>query len=215
MKDNVIIIGASGHGKVVADIIFQSGDQVMGFLDDNPDLGETFIGIPILGMIDTFSDYPTAKFIVAIGNSAIRASIAEKLAGVSWYTAIHPRAVISDIDTVIREGTVVMADAVINASAKVGRHCIINTGAVVEHDNRIEDFVHISVGAKLAGAVHIGKRTWIGIGATVSNNVDICDNCLIGAGAVVVSSIQRPGTYIGIPAKEINGERYEDNDTSQ
>ena len=201
----VIIIGASGHGKVVADTILQSGDQVRGFLDDNPELGESFIGFPVLGTVDQFVDYPDAKFVVAIGNVKIREKIVEKLAGVSWYTAIHPRAAISSLDTSIGEGTVVMADAVINAGAKIGKHCIINTGAVVEHDNRIEDFAHISVGAKLAGTVHVGKGTWIGIGATVKNNVEICEECMIGAGAVVVSDVYKSGTYIGIPAKRVNG----------
>ena len=94
-----------------------------------------------------------------------------------------------------------MADAVINAGARIGSHCIINTGAVVEHDNRIEDFVHVSVGAKLAGTVHVGKGTWIGIGTIVKNNVEICSECMIGAGAVVVVDVCKSGTYIGIPAK--------------
>lgn len=201
----VIIIGASGHGKVVADTILQSGDQVRGFLDDNPELGESFIGLPVLGTIDQFVDYPDSKFVVAIGNAKIRENIVEKLVGVSWYTAIHPRAVISLLDTSIGEGTVVMADAVINAGAKIGNHCIINTGAVVEHDNRIDDFAHISVGAKLAGTVHVGKGTWIGVGATVKNNVAICEECMIGAGAVVVSDVCKSGTYIGIPAKRVDG----------
>ncbi|WP_281725749.1 acetyltransferase [Lachnoclostridium phocaeense] len=196
----VIIIGASGHGKVVADTILQSGDRVRGFLDDNPELGESFIGFPVLGTVDQFVDYPDTKFVVAIGNAKIRENIVEKLAGVSWYTAIHPRAVISFLDTSIGEGTVVMADAVINAGAKIGNHCIINTGAVVEHDNRIEDFAHISVGAKLAGTVHVGKGTWIGIGATVKNNVEICEECMIGAGAVVVKNILSKGVYVGVPA---------------
>lgn len=201
----VIIIGASGHGKVVADTILQSGDRVRGFLDDNPELGESFIGFPVLGTVDQFVDYPDAKFVVAIGNAKIREKIVEKLAGVSWYTAIHPRAVISSLDTSIGEGAVVMADAVINAGARIGKHCIINTGAVVEHDNRIEDFAHISVGAKLAGTVHVGKGTWVGIGAAVKNNVEICEECMIGAGAVVVGDVCKPGTYIGIPAKRVNG----------
>lgn len=201
----VIIIGASGHGKVIADTILQSGDQVRGFLDDNPELGESFVGFPVLGTVDQFVDYPDAKFVVAIGNAKIRENIVEKLAGVSWYTAIHPRAVISSLDTSIGEGTVVMAEAVINAGAKIGKHCIINTGAVVEHDNRIDDFVHISVGAKIAGTVHVGKGAWIGIGAAVKNNVEICEECMIGAGAVVVGDVCKPGTYIGIPAKRVNG----------
>ena len=200
MKEKVIIIGASGHGKVVADVVIQAGDRVIGFLDDNTDIGNTFVGFPILGTVDKFTDYLNSKFIVAIGNAKTRESIVEKLQGVSWYTAIHPKAVISNIDTTIGEGTVVMANAVINVGAVVGKHCIINTGAIVEHDDKLEDFVHISVGAKLAGTVHIGKGSWIGIGATVRNNVSICQKCMIGAGAVVVKDIVSEGIYVGVPA---------------
>lgn len=203
MNQQVIIIGASGHGKVVADTILQSGDQVRGFLDDNPELGESFIGFPVLGTVDQFVDYTDAKFVVAIGSAKIRENIVEKLDGVTWYTAIHPRAIISPLETSIGEGTVVMAEAVINAGTKIGNHCIINTGAVVEHDNRIEDFVHISVGAKLAGTVHVGKGTWIGIGATVKNNVEICEECMIGAGAVVIKNICIADKYVGVPAIRI------------
>lgn len=99
------------------------------------------------------------------------------------------------------QGTVVMANAVINPGAVIGKHCIINTGAIVEHDNTIEDYVHVSVGAKLAGNVHVGRKTWVGIGATVKNNVSVCEDCMIGAGAVVINNIVEKGTYIGIPAR--------------
>lgn len=203
MREKVIIIGASGHGKVVADIIKKSGDTIVGFLDDNPDLDETFLGFPVLGKIEKFQDYKNSKFVIAIGNANIREKIAESMNGVKWYTAIHPSAQISEIVTSIGEGTVVMANAVINSGARIGRHCIINSGAIVEHDNQIEDFVHISVGTKLAGTVHVGKSSWIGIGTVVNNNLSICERCMIGAGAVVVRNIKEPGTYVGVPARRL------------
>ncbi|MDE6435643.1 MAG: sialic acid O-acetyltransferase NeuD family sugar O-acyltransferase, partial [Lachnospiraceae bacterium] len=102
------------------------------------------------------------------------------------------------------EGTVVMPNAVINSRTTIGKHCIINSGAIIEHDNIINDFAHISVGVKLGGTVSVGRKAWIGIGATVKNNLSICDNCMIGAGATVVSSIIEIGTYIGVPAKRFN-----------
>ena len=203
MNKRVAIIGASGHGKVVADIVKKSGDQVVGFLDDNTNLGDTFIGLPVLGGIEKFYEYQSCQFVIAIGNSEVREKIAEKLKGVKWYTAIHPSAVISDIDIVIKEGSVIMANAVINSGTTIGKHCIINSGAIVEHDNQIEDFVHISVGAKTAGMVHVGKNTWIGIGTSICNNLSICSNCMIGAGTVVIRDIERAGTYIGVPARRI------------
>ena len=153
----------------------------------------------MLGTVDDYSKFET-EFVIAIGNAKIRENIALKLSNVSWYTAIHPTAVISGLDVKIDVGTVVMANAVINSSTRIGKHCIINSCAVVEHDNKIEDFVHVSVGAKLAGTVSIGKGTWIGIGASVSNRVKICGACMIGAGAVVVKDIEEAGTYVGVPA---------------
>ena len=96
----------------------------------------------------------------------------------------------------------IMANAVVNAGAKIGKHCIINTGAIVEHDNQLDDYVHVSVGAKLAGTVSVGKSTWIGIGVSVKNNLSICSNCMIGAGAVVVKDIVNAGTYVGVPVRK-------------
>ena len=188
----VVIIGASGHGKVIADIVRAAGDELIGFLDDNPNLNT-------LGSICNYEKFPDAEFIIAIGNAEIRERISKQIR-VKWYTAIHPSAVVSE-SSEIGEGSVVMANAVINADARVGRHCIINTLAAVEHDNVLEDFVHISVGAKLGGTVKVGKRTWIGIGATVSNNIEICKDVMIGAGAVVIKNVDARAIMIGVPAK--------------
>lgn len=199
---SVIVIGASGHGKVVADIVQKSGDNVVGFLDDNLQLNTSVIGFPVLGTVSDYRNY-NAEFVIAIGNAEIRERIAKDLEGVKWYTAIHPSAIISGIGVDIREGTVVMPNAVINTGSTIGKHCIINSSAVVEHDNRIADFVHVSVGAKLAGNVCVGKGTWIGIGVSVSNNVNICSSCMIGAGAVVIKDIRDAGTYVGVPAKKL------------
>lgn len=197
-------MGAGGHGKVVADIIQKSGDKVMGFLDDNLELPDMFMEIPVIGSVKKYKEYKEqAEFVVAIGNSVVREKIAKKMDGVKWYTAIHPTAVISNFEVQIAEGTVIMPNAVINSGSNIGKHCIINTSAVVEHDDKLADFVHISVGARIGGTVSIGKGTWIGIGASVSNNLDICDSCMVGAGAVVIKNISRAGIYIGVPAERM------------
>lgn len=201
--NDVVIAGASGYGKVIADIIQKSGDRVMGFLDDNPKISDIFSGFPVLGTLNSYQNYiDKAVFMIAIGNADVRRKAAEKMKGARWYTAIHPSAAISGIGVSIADGTAVMANAVVNSGSVIGRHCIINSGAVVEHDNVIEDFVHISVGAKLAGSVSVGRAAWIGVGASVRNNVHICGECMIGAGAVAVRDIKEAGTYIGIPAKK-------------
>lgn len=197
----LIIIGASGHGKVAADIATLIGYDNILFLDDDESLKKCG-KYDVVGTCEKISDY-NCDFFVAIGNAKIRERISNMLsdAGKNIATLIHPNAVIGS-DVTIGKGSVIMAGVVINANAKIGDGCIINTSASVDHDCKIGDFAHISVGVHLAGTVFVGKYTWIGIGAVVSNNLNITDNCLIGAGAVVVNDTSSPGTYVGIPAKK-------------
>ena len=203
IEKKLLIIGASGHGKVIADIALSMGKyREIAFLDDDQSIKEC-MGFPVLGCTQELDSFVVAyEMIVAIGNAQIRQRIMNQIDAVNgtMATLIHPQAVISKFAK-IGEGTVVMPGAVINADAVVGRGCIINTAATVDHECRISDYVHISVGAHLAGSVVIGERTWIGIGAVVSNNLAICADCMIGAGAVVVDGISVPGTYMGIPAR--------------
>ena len=201
IHENVIIIGAGGHGKVIADIVIKSGDYLLGFLDDNLSVDNTVLGYPILGKTENLPEFnETVKFIVGIGNNYTRKHITEKYNSINWHTAIHPSAVIAT-DVNIGEGTVVMANTVINPSTKIGRHCIINSGAVIEHDSDIFDYIHISPNVSIGGTVKVGELTHIGIGAAVKNNISITSECIVGAGAVVVKDITDKGTYIGVPAK--------------
>lgn len=209
MNKNVVIIGAGGHAKVIADIIDKSKDIVVGFLDDNKTKGDIIIKekqYRVIGKIDDCTKiqlkYPEMEFVIAIGNNKVRKQIAERYENLKFYTAIHPSGQIA-LDVEIGEGTVIMANTSINTSAKIRRHCIINTGAIVEHDNILEDYVHVSPNATLCGTVQIGELTHIGAGTTVRNNISICHDCIIGAGSVVVKNINEPGTYIGIPAREM------------
>ena len=194
----VIVIGAGGHGRVIADIIALSGDVVLGFLDDKEP--EHVSDVPYLGKIPDLVKYQQdALFIAAIGDNHTRKQIMESF-DVDWYTAIHPTAAVAS-DVEIGEGTAVMANAVINTGSKTGKGVIVNTAATVDHDNVLANYVHISPGAHLGGTVNVGPGTWIGIGAIVSNNIDICERCVVGAGAVVIQNIGVCGIYTGIPAK--------------
>lgn len=195
-KERLVIIGAGGHGKVVADIALKNGYTDICFVDDNEKCD--VMGFPVIGSIDETENLNDGKtdFIIGIGNNAVRKRIAEKY-DVNWVTIVHPSAQIASHVT-IGLGTVVMANAVANPCTTIGKHCIINTSAVVEHDNSIEDYVHISPGVKLSGNVAIGKNTWIGTGASVINNVKICEGTVVGAGSVVVDSINKRGTYFGV-----------------
>ena len=194
------IIGASGHGKVIADIARRNGYSEIVFLDDVESIHECG-GYTVIGKSSEAGTID-ADVIVGIGNSDIRKRIQESIPHEKMVTLIHPDAVIAE-DVEIGAGTVVMAGAVINPGVGIGKGCIINTCSSVDHDCEVGDYVHISVGSHLCGTVSVGSGTWIGAGATVSNNISICPDCMIGAGAVVVNDIQESGTYVGVPAKRV------------
>lgn len=200
MSKNVVIIGAGGHAKVIADIIEKSGDKIIGFLDDDNSKKEVY-GYKVIGKINDCHKFVSEDtyFIIAIGNNYLRKKIHDEYK-LKLYTAIHPTAVIARGVT-IGAGTAIMANVCINADATIGGNCIINTGAIIEHDNIINDYVHVSPNATLAGTVTVGELTHIGAGATVINNKNITAETIIGAGAVVVKDIKEKGTYIGVPAK--------------
>lgn len=196
----LVIIGASGHGKVVADIAKKNGYNEIIFLDDNSELNSCG-QYKVVGNFDDVYKYSSDVF-VAIGNHDIRKQMIESLEKSNYKltTLIHPNAIVST-DVHIGDGTVVMPGAVINAGTKIGKGCIVNTSSSIDHDCTIGDYVHVSVGSHLAGTVVVGNNTWIGVGAIVSNNVTITEKCLLGAGAVVVKDITVPGVYTGIPAR--------------
>lgn len=197
------LFGASGHGKVIIDIVKSSikDIEIDAVYDDNPK-EKTIVDLPVFKADATILNDINSLWLVSIGNNKFRKIVSEKIKG-KFLKAIHHRAVIG-IATEIGEGTVVMANAVINTNAKIGKHCVINSGAIVEHDCVINDFSHISPNAALAGGVTIGEGTHIGIGACVIQGVKIGKWCTIGAGAVVTRDIPDNTTAVGIPAKPIN-----------
>lgn len=204
----LLIVGAGGHGEVVADIAESLGCySEIGFLDDSRTPGENGpLGYSILGGLSEARVHPGADFVVAIGNPGSRRAIMEQLQSLGHrvVTLVHPSAVVSR-HAVLGAGTVVMPGAVIGPSVSIGVGGIVNTSASIDHDCRLSDFVHVSVGSHVAGTVTVGEGTWIGAGAVISNNKQICANCMIGAGAVVVRDITAPGTYIGVPARLMRG----------
>lgn len=194
------IIGASGHGKVVADIARKNGYSEIVFLDDDERIQECG-GYLVIGK-SSEAGAIDADVIIGIGNAGVRKQIQESIPDEKLVTLIHPDAVVAE-DVVIGVGTVVMAGAVINPGTHIGKGCIINTCSSVDHDCIVDDFVHVAVGSHLCGTVNVGAGTWIGAGVTVSNNVFICHDCMIGAGAVIVNDIWESGTYVGVPAKRV------------
>lgn len=206
MKTKLLIIGASGHGKVVADIAMKMNKwEYIAFLDDNKNI-ETLIGLEIIGTLkDVFIHLDDFEIFVGIGDNETRQKIYEMLEAHRAHipVLIHPNANVGS-QVNIGNGTVIMAGVVVNCHTNIGKGCIINTGATIDHDNFIEDYVHISPGVHLGGTVKIGKASWLGIGSLVRNNINITNGCKLGVGSVVIKDISEPGVYIGAPTKKMN-----------
>lgn len=195
------LFGASGHGKVIKDILNANGIKVEAFVDDNPNVNECG------GRLVLHDAMGLSPMIVSIGVNRIRKMIVERLrannSAIEFATAIHPSAVISP-SAKIGEGTVVMAGAVVNADAVIGKHCIVNTGATVDHDCVVEDYCHVAPGANVSGGTHIGEGTWIGVGACVIQCLNIGKWSFIGAGSVVVKDVSDGVVAYGNPCKVIH-----------
>ena len=196
--NRLTIIGASGHGRVVADIAVLNGYKDIVFLDDDESIKEC-AGFPVVGKS---TDVSYGEVFVAIGDSEIRMRLSEMHKDRKQPVLIHPDAVVAN-GVEIGSGTVIMAGAVINSGSRLGSGVIVNTCSSIDHDCFVGDYVHVSVGAHLCGTVSVGRMTWIGAGAIVINNLIICDYCVVGAGAVVIKSILEKGTYVGAPVHKL------------
>lgn len=194
------LIGGNGHCKVIIDIIQKSNLEIIeAIFDDNPQTEQIF-NIPVIKTPKP--NFFLSKFlIISIGNNKIRKKIANHITS-NYLTAIHPSSVIGT-NVIIADGTVIMANAVLNPNVKVGKHCIINSGSIIEHDCILENFVHISPNAALAGNVYIGEGTHIGIGAAIIQGVRIGKWVTIGAGAVIINDVPDYAIIVGNPGKII------------
>ena len=205
MSKQLTIIGASGHGKIVAAMAEQLGYTISFYDDAYPAITEVehwLIKGTFLDFLTDSSAYYGA--VVAIGNAKIREVIFKQLkqANVLTPTLQHVSANVSGYAT-IGNGCVVMPGAIINAFAVIGEGCIINSNAVVEHDCKLNDFVHMCPNTAVAGGTTIGKRTWVGIGSNIRQMLNIGSDVLIGVGSAVISDIPAEVTVVGVPAKII------------
>lgn len=203
---NVVLIGAGGHSKVIQEILTANNNLTLyAVLDQNIKQRYTDNGIIYghTGLVDEFvkNGFP---FCIAIGNNNIRKKLIEQFSipANQYISLIHPTSTISPKAT-IGVGTVVMPHTVINADTVIGKHAIVNSGAVIEHDNNLEDFVHISPNATLAGTVTVGEGSHIGSGATVIPGQTVGKWSTVAAGAVVVNDIDDKTTVVGVPAKPV------------
>jgi sugar O-acyltransferase (sialic acid O-acetyltransferase NeuD family) len=215
MKKKILIIGASGHAKVIIDIVELEGKYAIGgILDKNAPKGITFCGYEILGRDDDSAQFEGryAGAIIAVGDNFMRSIVAAKVGRhLSFVSAIHPSATIAR-DAKIGPGTVIMAGARVNPGCAIGEHCILNTGSSLDHDSTLDDFASLAPGAITGGNCHIGEQSAISIGAVLRHGITIGQDTVVGAGALVLENIPANVVAYGTPARTIRernrGDKY-------
>lgn len=205
--NNLLIVGAGGHGKVVVEAAAAMNKWgKIAFLDDKHQSIVQHHGYPVLGTLDSYSKYfeEYKDLFIAVGNNQDRLEHMEKYtkAGFNIPVIIHPSAMISDTAEIC-QGTVILANVAINASVTIGRGSIINTSSSIDHDCVLGDAVHICPGTNLAGGVNVGQLSMIGIGSSIIQGVNIGESVIVGAGAVVIKDIPDKIKVAGNPAEPI------------
>jgi sugar O-acyltransferase (sialic acid O-acetyltransferase NeuD family) len=206
----IVILGAGGHAKVIAEVIWAINQiepqyELIGFLDDDLGLVRNAIApVPLIGSLDSLKLTRCDAVIVGIGDNLTRERIFNDAVEKGKYVAtlVHPRAFVAP-SAEIGQGSVLCVGAIVNTGAKVGKNVIVNTGATVDHHNNILDHVHLAPGVHLGGTVNVGEGTFLGIGAAVLPNLSIGSAVTIGAGAVVTKNLPNNVTAVGVPAKII------------
>lgn len=204
------VLGAGGHGKVVADVIRCAGGEVTGYVDTDPEkLGDVVDGhgtevVSLQEQLFEMMDRGRRPegwdaAIVAIGDNRLRFDLFEQFERDEMPTVVHPSATVAD-SAELGRGSVVCANAAINPGARIGDAVIVNTGAIVEHDARVGDGVHVAPNATLCGVTRVGARTLIGAGSTVIETLEVGRDAHVGAGAAVVRDVPDGNTVVGVPA---------------
>lgn len=218
--EKIFLIGSSGHGKVVCDIVEKEQKfEVAGFLDDDKSkIGFQFYGYQTLGSVDDISalaeEHGAGHSIICIGDNFTRKKTAEKIeyltdGKMKFASAVHPSASVAK-GVEIGEGSVIMAGVTLNSDTDIRKHCIINTRASIDHDCVIEDYASIAPGAVLGGSVRAGRLSAVGIGAVVSHGVKIGADTVIGGASYANKDIGELSVAYGVPCKLVRGRKPDD-----
>lgn len=202
MPVDVVVVGAGGHAREIADIIGRSAAyEVLGFLADTAPAAHDPAASRYLGTVDRLADHAT-HYALAIGDSVARARVAARLdeLGGQPITVVDPDSTIGS-NVSLGVGTIVFPGVRITTDVRLGRHCHVNVNATVSHDCRLGDFVTVSPGSVVCGTVTLGDRTYVGANACIRQNITIGADVLVGAGAMVTRDLPNPGVYVGCPAR--------------
>lgn len=211
--DRVVIVGASGFGRESLDVLEAMVDagapvEIIGVVDDGPSEANLARladrGVNYLGTLDAWlaDADPEVHYVLGIGGPTIRRRLVERLdaAGRRPFTAVHPTATFG-ARTVLHEGVVVCAGAVVSTNVRLGRHVHVNPNVTIGHDAVLHDFVSVNPGATISGEVEIGAETMVGAAATILQNLTVGDRAIVGAGAVVTKAVPSSVIVTGVPAR--------------
>ena len=199
--EEVVVLGAGGHTKVILSVLLEAEVRVAGIYDDDPaKTGAAVRHVPVLGTISGLHDTRGHWCVVGVGDNATRHDIAVRFASADWLTIVHPAAYVHP-SACLGPGTVVLAGAVVNAGACVGRHCIINTGATVGEDCVVGDFCHVGPGCRLGRTVKAADGVFMGISSVAAHNVAVGAWTMIAAGAAVTTDMPERVVAVGVPAR--------------
>jgi UDP-perosamine 4-acetyltransferase len=207
MDKRVVVVGAGGHAKVIADLLRASGWSIVGCTDRDP-TPRAVNGMDVLGTEDevlpVLREAGIDKAFVALGDNRLRRKVVAKVAaaGFGFVNAIGRSAIVSP-SAIVAHGCAIMEGAVVNAGAEIGAFAIVNTNTSIDHDCVVGSFAHVAPGSALAGCVRVGDGAFLGVGTRVVPQVEIAAGAIVGAGAVVARSIETAGTWVGVPAKLI------------
>ncbi len=201
-REELVVLGAGGHAKVVVSTLQAAGFTVAALYDDDPERqGGEILGVRVRGPLAALDPTRHRRGVIAVGDNAARRRLAESVR-LAWLTVVHPQASVHP-SARLGEGTVVFAGAVIQPDAVLGRHVIVNTAATVDHDCVIGDFVHLAPGSHLAGGVQVGEGALLGVGTAVIPGLRIGAWAIVGAGSAVVRDLAPGVTAVGAPARAL------------
>lgn len=212
---DLILVAASGLAReVLASMRISGRSNVVGFLDDDPDLaGQQIDGLPVLGRIADASAFPTASFVLCAGKGATREKIAFMLAGmgigsVRYASFVDDSAVISE-DSIIGAGCILLANVVLTAGVRLGSHVVAMPNVTFTHDDEVDDFATLAAGVSLGGGVHIGRRAYLGMNSAVREHLSVGSGATVGMGAAVIKDMPDDETWVGVPAGPLPARRQQ------
>ncbi len=206
-RRQLVLLGAGGHGKVVANSAELSGFEVVGFLDeDERTWGSSTSYGPVLGGLDCLGGLGDVELIVCLGSGADMHRMVDRVrsqTSIRWATVIHPGATLARTVT-LEPGTAILGGSAVTVDTSIGAHCTVSGNSVVGHDNVISDFVHVGPGATVCGNVEVGTGAFLGAGCTILPGVKIGQWATVGAGAVVTRNVPDQATVFGVPARLVS-----------